>query len=128
MNNQVTIAEFEMGVVRGGFHHADHVRIAFAYVSEMPLLEALAKFPAALKRFALAQGKNNLYHQTITWAYLLLIAERMTLADGAQSWEQFAESNPDLLVREGGLLERYYSRTTLDSAKARSVFVFPDAA
>ena len=128
MNTKDAIAEFEMGIVRGGFHHADHVRVAFAYVTEMPLLDALAKFPAALKRFALAHGKPNLYHQTITWAYLLLIAERMSLADGAQSWEQFSESNPDLLVWKGGLLERYYSRTTLDSAKARSVFVFPDAA
>src|SRR5262249_39276388 len=39
------------------FHHADHVRTAFAYLRTMPLLEALGRFTAALRRFAAAQGK-----------------------------------------------------------------------
>ena len=89
--NRRLISEFEQGRVPGGFHHADHIRVAFAYVSEFPMLEALAKFSAALKRFAISKGKPNLYHETITWAYLLLIGERMARAGRAQSWEEFAE-------------------------------------
>jgi len=75
--NHAVIEDFEQGRVPGGFHHADHVRVAFAYVSEFSLPEAMARFPAALRRFARSRGKPSLYHETITWAYLFLIAERL---------------------------------------------------
>ena len=125
--NRELIAEFEEGRAPGAFHHADHVRVAFAYVSEFPVLEAIARFSEALRRFAIAKGKPHLYHETITWAYLLLIRERMARAGGAQSWEELSERNHDLLVWKGGILERYYSHGTLASDLARRTFVFPDA-
>ena len=37
---------------------------------------ALGEFSTAIKRFADAKGATGLYHETITWAFLLLIAER----------------------------------------------------
>ena len=120
------ISEFEQGRGPGDFHHADHMRVAFAYVSELPVPEALARFSAALKRFALSKGKPNLYHETITWAYLFLIGERIARAGITQSWEEFAEKNQDLLVWKGGILERYYSKATLESDLARKRFVLPD--
>jgi len=126
MTNPELISEFELGRAPGDFHHADHVRVAFAYVSELPLLDAVAKFSAALQRFALAKGKPNLYHETITWAYLFLIAERLARSGGDESWEEFAEQNSDLLVWKGGILERYYSKATLASELARNRFVMPD--
>ena len=125
-SNQDLIDEFEQGRAPGDFHHADHVRIAFAYVSEFTLLEAIAKFSAALKRFALSKGKPNLYHETITWAYLLSIRERIARAGRNQSWEEFAEGNSDLLVWKGGVLTTLYHQETLDSELARQVFVLPD--
>jgi hypothetical protein len=125
VSNQALIAEFEEGRAPGNFHHADHVRMAFAYVSEFALPEAIGRFSAALKRFALAQGKANLYHETITWAYLILTAER---AARGESWEQFAKRNADLLVWKGGILEKYYTKATLESEIARRTFVLPDRA
>jgi hypothetical protein len=126
--NQSLIAEFEQGRAPGAFHHTDHVRVAFAYVSELPLLEAIAKFSAALKRFATAKNKPNLYHQTITWAYLLLINERIARSGGRLSWEQFAACNKELLVWKGGVLTALYEQETLDSDLARQTFVLPDRA
>jgi len=120
------ISEFEQGRVPGGFHHADHMRVAFAYVSEFPMLEAIARFSAALKRFARSKGKPNLYNETITWAYLFLIGERIARAGTAQSWEEFAEGNQDLLIWKGGVLERYYSKPAIESDLARQRFVLPD--
>ncbi len=102
------------------------MRVAFAYVSEFTLPEALVKFCGALKRFAMLKGKPQLYHETITWAYLFLIAERLARGVKAVSWEDFAERNQDLLVWKSGILERYYSQATLDSALARERFVLPD--
>jgi hypothetical protein len=48
------------------FHHAEHVRVAFLYLRERPVLEALQAFSTALQRFAAANGKSKLYHETIT--------------------------------------------------------------
>ena len=124
---QFLISEFEQGRAPGEFHHADHVRVAFAYVSEFSLPEALAKFSTALKRFAISKGKPDLYHETITWAYVLLIAERIARAGKPQAWEEFASDNADLLHWKGGVLERYYSAETLATELARRTFVFPDA-
>jgi hypothetical protein len=62
ITNRALVADFERGCVPGDFHHADHVRVAFAYVSEFPLLEAIAKFSAALERFALSKGKLHLFY------------------------------------------------------------------
>ena len=121
------IAQFESAAISpDSFHHADHVRLAFAYLSQYSILEALEKFPAALQRFAKLHGKPNLYHQTITWAYLLLIHERIVRSTHPQTWEKFAKENPDLLTWKNGILARYYGEKTLQSDLARRVFIFPE--
>lgn len=126
MTNAELIRSFESNTLPGdSFHHADHVRLAFAYLSIYPVLEALEKFAARLKRFAAARGKPQLYHETITHAYFFLIRERMA-RDVTSEWDDFAHRNPDLLVWKGGILTRYYYEATLNSDLARTVFVFPD--
>jgi len=124
MTNAELIRHFEADALPR-FHHADHVRLAFAYLSEYPPLEALEKFVAALKRYADARGKSQLYNETVTHAYFFLIRERMARDAGA-GWDGFAHRNPDLLVWKNGILTRYYQETTLRSDLARSVFLFPD--
>jgi len=126
MTNAEFIRMFEAEAVpEDSFHHTDHVRLAFAYLSEFPPLEALQRFSTALKRFATARGKSQLYHETITHAYFFLIRER--IARGSfTNWDEFALNNPDLLTWKGGILSRYYSEVTLKSDLARTVFVFPD--
>jgi hypothetical protein len=126
MTNQELIAQFESDAIpEGSFHHADHVRLAFAYLSQRPPLQALESFSAALRRFAAARGKSQLYHETITHAYFFLIRERMARS-AAVDWDRFASANPDLLARRNGILTRYYHEATLQSDLARTVFLFPD--
>ena len=126
MNNEELIQRFESGAVpEACFHHGDHVRLAYAYLSQYPALQALDKFSDALKRFADALGKSQLYNETITHAYFFLIRERM--ARGASTdWEEFILQNPDLLSWKNGILTHYYREETLQSDLARSVFMFPD--
>jgi hypothetical protein len=127
MNSDDLIAQFESGATApGSFHHVDHVRLAFEYLRRYSALEALEKFSAALQRFAAAQGKADRYHETITWVYLLLIRERIARAGPAQTWEEFAERNSDLLIWKGGVLGTLYRAETLDSDLARRIFVLPD--
>ena len=127
MTGDELIKQFEGGATPAdSFHHADHVRLAFEYLRRYPALEALGRFSEALKRFAAAQGKAQRYHETITWAYLLLIRERLARAGPAQTWEEFVERNLDLLVWKGGVLRTLYRQETLDSDLARHTFVLPD--
>ena len=105
------------------FHHRDHVRLAWLYLRSCPPLEALARFTEGLKRFATANGSPGLYHETITWAYLFLIRERMA---EDETFEELAARNPDLLAWRPSVLDLYYDRETLGSERARRVFVMPD--
>ena len=126
MSNEELILSFESDAIpEESFHHADHVRLAFAYLCEYPVLQALEKFASALKRFAAARGKTQLYNETITCAYFFLIRERMADCEG-EDWEVFAHKNPDLLTWKGGILSCYYRDATLKSDLARKVFVLPD--
>lgn len=109
------------------FHHEQHVHVAWLFVRAYGMPAALGEFTTAIKRFADAKGATGLYHETITWAFLLLIAERQARC-GAGAWEEFARTNPDLLVWKPSILERYYSSEILKSDLARTVFLFPDRA
>ena len=124
MTDTQLLEQFERGTLEP-FHHADHVHVAFAYLNQYAPAEALARFCRGLKHFAALHGKANRYHETVTWAYLCLIRQRMAEA-GRQTWEAFAQANPDLLLWKNGILSRYYREDTLASERAKTVFVFPD--
>lgn len=110
----------------GGFHHRDHVRVAWYYLQRHPLPEALVHFSDALRRFAAARGKPGLYHETITTAFVLIINERLDGAERALPWPSFAEKHPELLAWKPSILDRYYRAETLASERARRIFVLPD--
>jgi hypothetical protein len=109
----------------GEFHHEQHVQVAWLFVQKYGMPGALGEFTTAIRRFADAKGATGLYHETITWAFLLLIAERQA-RNPAAAWAAFAASNADLLVWKPSILERYYSKELLGSELARRTFVMPD--
>ena len=128
MTDEQLIHYFEAGQEPpAGFHHAEHVRVAWWYLRRQPWVTALDRFRTGLRRFAEAQGSPERYHETITTAYVLLINERLTVADRELAWEAFAERHLDLLAWKPSILDRYYRPDTLQSDRARTVFVFPDA-
>jgi hypothetical protein len=108
-----------------GFHHREHVQVAWWYLRHYALPDALARFATALRRFADAQGKPGLYHETITTAFVLLINERLHDDRGA-GWPAFAARNADLMTWHPSILDRYYLAGTLASDRARRTFVMPD--
>jgi hypothetical protein len=112
----------------GSFHHPDHVRLAWLYLRDKPFVAALDAFCSGLRRFAAANGKPGLYHETITWFYLLLIHERRARLAPNHAWEEFADANADLLDWQNPILRKYYREETLASDFARRVFVLPDRA
>jgi len=127
MTDDEFIATFEdCSLANESFHHADHAKMAFLYLCRYPALEALQRFSTSLARFAARNGKPGLYNETITWAFLLLIRERMVRTGVQQTWAEFAASNKDLLSWKDNVLKKYYREETLSSDLARSFFLFPD--
>lgn len=131
MTDDEFIAAFEACTLpKEEFHHQDHVRMAFLYLSRYPVVEALRRFSESLKNFAAANGKPNLYHETITWAFLLLIHERIARSRQQEGnhpgWNDFAHDNPDLLNWKENILKKYYRDETLASELARTTFLLPD--
>jgi hypothetical protein len=127
MEDEALVRSFEAGQVPPeGFHHREHVRVAWWYLRHDTLTDVLAKFSTALRRYAAAQGKPNLYHETITTAYVLLINERLDGMSRQATWNEFAAQNADLLTWRPSVLDRYYRPGTLDSERARRTFVLPD--
>ena len=126
MDDEQLIAAFEAGQIpESGFRHFDHVRLAWSYLRRHGLYETLPRFREALKQFALAQGKPDLYHETITTAYVLLINERLG-DDRSITWDEFARRHADLLTWRPSVLDRYYLPDTLASERARRTFVLQD--
>jgi len=111
-------------IENGAFHHRDHVKMAWSYLREFGFADGARRFTAAIQRFAAANGKPNLYHATITWAYLVVINERMQR--DASEWETFAGANEDLFAWKPSLIDAWYRPETLASDYARRVFIFPD--
>jgi hypothetical protein len=127
MTDDEFIASFEdCSLANESFHHSDHVRMAFLYLCRYRAIEALERFSNSLVRFATANGKPRLYHETITWAFLFLIRERMALSGCEQTWTEFAAGNGDLLDWKDNVLKKYYRSETLSSELARNTFLFPD--
>jgi hypothetical protein len=127
MTDDELIDRFEAGTLPNeSFHHADHVRTAFLYLCRYPALKALERFSASLIGFAAAQGQRDRYNETITWAYLFLIRERMARSRRQRAWPEFALKNGDLLDGSNAILKKYYREETLRSDLAKSVFLFPD--
>jgi hypothetical protein len=116
------LAGFEAGTL-GEFRHRDHVRVGFAILArDGDLAAAALVFRAGLRRLA---GDSGKYHETITWAYLVLIAERMHGKRYACS-EQLLADHPDLLDHGGGALAQHYDVAAItESPLARMVFVLP---
>jgi hypothetical protein len=127
MKDEELIERFENCTLSGAsFHHPDHVRVVWLYLRCNSVLKTLSRFSEGLKRLAIANGTPNLYHETITWAYVLLINERIRRSGREQSWAEFAESNADLFDWKNSILKSYYRDDTLRSEVARNIFVFPD--
>jgi hypothetical protein len=120
-----SVEAFESGEIDPEpFDHEAHVYLAWRYLERFPLPAALEKFDAALRRLTTELGVPGKHHATITWFFLLLIAERRSEDPGAD-WCRFRQQNADLIEDEG-ILQRYYSRQVLASDRARQSFVLPD--
>jgi hypothetical protein len=123
---QALLRAFVGGEIDGRhFHHADHVCVGFHLLRRNRFSDALAAYSAALRGIAARAGNPGAYHETITVAFLSLIAEHQAGGQYAD-FESFARDNPELMNKS--ILERWYAPARLHSDIARRTFVMPEAA
>jgi hypothetical protein len=112
------------------FGHREHLRLAWLYLRAARFEVAALRFCTSLRAYAAALGKSDRYHETITWAYLALVNERLHAgaAGAAVDFDAFARANPDLFDGKTGALAAFYDAGTLGSPLARQAFLLPRSA
>ncbi len=108
------------------FSHEDHVHVAWLLLRDHDLQTAIMRFAEGARSLAQARGRPEIYHATITWAYMILVNERIHRGQ-SDDWRSFREHNADLLAPNKSALNRYYKPGTLDTELARKIFLLPDA-
>jgi hypothetical protein len=104
------------------FPHPEHVRLGYEMLGRYPFGEAVARFSRGLRLLAAKGGRPEVYHETITVAFLALIGERRAQRKH-DNWREFKANNSDLLDKR--CLERWYRAEQLGSDLARQTFCLP---
>jgi hypothetical protein len=101
------------------FRHADHLRLAWLHLSREPFETALARVRSGIQTFAKYHNLSGLYHETITTAWVHLLATH-----SESSFDEFLAVNESRL--SSNLLHRFWTPEILASREARSHWVPPD--
>jgi hypothetical protein len=118
----------ELRALEGGaldparFPHGEHVRLGYEMLGRHSFGEAVDRFSRGLKLLAAKAGRPQVYHETITVAFLALSNERRARG-GIQGWAGFKRANADLFDKR--CLEKWYSAEQLASNLARRTFCLP---
>ena len=107
------------------FPHREHVRMAFEMLRRHDFAETVLHYSRALRAMTARAGKPQAFHQTVTIAFLSLIAERLERGHPAD-FAAFQRDNAELF--EKNALARWYRPERLASDAARRTFLLPDCA
>jgi hypothetical protein len=120
------LARFARGELDAGmFPHREHVRMGFEMLQRHDFATTAYHYSLALRAMTARAGKPEAFHQTITIAFLALIAERLE-AGPVADFLAFEQAHPELM--EPRVLARWYRSERLSMAAARRTFLLPDAA
>lgn len=105
------------------FRHRDHVRLAWLYLRREGEQRATQLMLEGIGRFAAAKGAAGVYHETLTRAWIRLVAAALA-RDASRDFDSFVEAHPELLDKRRPYA--FYTDETLDGAAARVGWVEPD--
>jgi hypothetical protein len=124
MTDDEFLAAFEAcAFTRPEWTHEAHVRMAWLYLTRLPVDEALDRVRAGIQKLNGTIGSPDGYHETITVAFVRVIASRLRIGD---TFAAFRDRNPDLFDRTLTALLRHYTKDRLWSPEARRAFIEPD--
>jgi hypothetical protein len=105
--------------------HASHLLVGLWYLSRHPRDQATTLVRDSIRRYNHLHGRDSGYHETITLAWLAVIAGFLAGCDRALPISALAATLIDGCGDKDYLL-RYYSRELLMSDAARQGWVPPD--
>lgn len=108
------------------FSHEQHIRLAWLYLGEKTIPETMVALSNGLRHLTVQANRPEVYHETLTCAWVCLIADRRNRAKDSGCWNAFKASNPDLFTDHRALLGRYYSPELLKKPQSRIHFQLPD--
>jgi hypothetical protein len=104
------------------FPHREHVRVAFEMLRRLDFAETVWQFSRTLRAMATKAGRPQAFNQTITIAFLALIAERM---ESGQPGDFSAFEREHVELFDKNALARWYPAERLATAAARRIFLLP---
>lgn len=122
-DDEFLLAFEECAFSRPEWTHESHVRMAWLYLSRLPIDAALDRVRRGIQKLNAKIGSPDGYHETITVAFVSIIASRLRTGE---SYLAFRDRNPDLLDRTLPVLLRHYTKDRLWSPEARRGFIEPD--
>lgn len=125
------VAAFERTAIpRESWTHEAHVRLARALIlaggADRAIERLRAGLPRLVRSFGVEETPESGYHETVTIAWVRIVATTMAVHGAGETFEAFAAANPHLLVKS--LLREHYSRARILMPEARARFVAPDLA
>jgi hypothetical protein len=124
MPDDAFLATFQRGEFAGdAFPHRAHLRMAWLYVTALGSERAVQHVAAGIRNLAQHNGRPALYHDTLTRAWVYVVATTVAHHPSA-TFPEFIAHNPQLLDKQ--LLLRHYSPDVLFSARARAAWIAPD--
>ncbi len=101
------------------FRHADHLRLGWLHLAREPFETALEGVRSGIQAFAKHHNLSGLYHETITTAWVHLLASHHE-----NSFDEFLAVNESRLT--SNLLHHFWTPEILASREARNGWVPPD--
>jgi hypothetical protein len=123
---EALVRSFEDGSLpRSEWTHASHLLVALWYMTRQPRDQATRLMRDGIRRYNHIHGRDSGYHETITLAWVAVIARFLARADRDRSLSELAAALIDGCGDKDYLL-RYYSHEVLMSDEARWAWVPPD--
>ena len=106
------------------FRHRGHLRLAWLVLPKHSRIEAESMVAREIRRFAVANGDSNRYHDTLTCFWVHVVGHAIENAPEARSIDDLLARFPYLLDKS--LPYRYWRAETFNSDRARAGWVEPD--
>ena len=107
------------------FNHIGHLRLCWLNLQQYDLKTAIEKTCNGIRAYAESLGANDKFHRTITEFLVRLINSRVN-SHSTNSFDEFLDTNKDLVTDAQSVLRQFYSSSLLSSAVARVNYQQPD--
>lgn len=113
----------ELSLPAEEFNHRGHLWLGWLYIRDYSLGEASQKLNLGIDQFARSLGAEDKFNLTLTTTFACAIKSRF---QKNETFEEFLQSNKDLVENAMSLIHTHYSPELLFSAEAKKKMVEPD--